>query len=97
MWWTACLLTAVLAASPVRFAESDAFEGEVTSVEDGSITVLGKSGDSVEFDVPLDAKITLNGKKAKLTDIEIGDFAKVTAKGSGEKRTATAIEARDSE
>ena len=69
-------------------------EGKVLQAKDGKISVQDKDGNSEVFSVAPDAKITLDGKAVKLEEIATGNVAKVTVKTTGDKKTATMIEAK---
>jgi len=75
-------------------AVDEVHEGKVLQAKDGKISLQDKDGNSEVFSVATDAKITLDGKAVKLEEIANGNVAKVTVKTTGDKKTATVIEAK---
>ena len=90
------LLVGLVLAS-VAVAADEVHQGKILLAKDGKITLQDKDGNSEVFAVAADAKITLDGKEVKLEEIASGNVAKVTVKTAGEKKTATAIEAKSKE
>ena len=88
------ILLVGLALSSVAIAADEVHEGKVQLAKDGKISLLDKDGNSEVFTVAADAKITLNGKSVNLEEIANGSITKVTVKTTGDKKTATAIDAK---
>lgn len=79
---------------PSALLVDEVHEGKVLQAKDGKISIQDKDGNSEVFTVAPDAKLTLDGKPVKLDEIANGCVAKVTVKTTGDKKTATVIEAK---
>ncbi len=84
---------ALTSFAPTAVAVDEIHEGKVLQAKDGKITLQDKDGNSEVFAVAADAKVTLDGQAVKLEEIANGNVAKVTVKTTGDKKTATVIEA----
>ena len=88
------ILLICLVISSVALAADEVHQGKVLLAKDGKITLQDKDGNSEVFAVAADAKITLDGKSVTLEEVPNGSVANVTVKVSGDKKVATAIEAK---
>jgi hypothetical protein len=88
------MLVLLVAPALVR---ADVFAGKVVVADAGKLTIIDKDGDNEDFIISADTKITLNGKPGRLDQLKGGDSVKVTATVSGDKMTASQVEARSAE
>jgi hypothetical protein len=95
----AALAVALWAFSPAMAKDEakdagDTHEGVVVKAGSNSLVMADKDGKNQHTHaVAADAKITIDGKEGKLEDLKKGTHIKVTTTKSGEKTTATKIEA----
>jgi thiamine biosynthesis lipoprotein ApbE len=91
---TLLVAAALLMCLSARLARADdVYEGKVVEVTAGKLMVLGKSGETLKFDVPSSCKITRNEKKANLDDLVAGDRVTIQSTRKGETLTANSIAA----
>jgi hypothetical protein len=88
------ILLVCLVLSSLALAADEVHQGKVLLAKDGKITLQDKDGNSEVFALSPDCKISLDGKAVTLDEIPNGSVATVTVKVSGDKKVATAIEAK---
>lgn len=91
------ILLVCLVFSSFALAADEVHQGKVLLAKDGKITLQDKDGNSEVFAIAAEAKITFDGKAVTLDEIPSGSVAAVTVKVSGNKKIATAIEAKGKE
>jgi hypothetical protein len=95
---TLLVAVAILVCSSARLAMADdTYEGKLVQAAAGKLMVLGKSGESLTFEVSADCKITRNEKKAQLEDLVMGDRVVVQSARKGEMLVAKSIAAMAAE
>ncbi len=90
MW--CCLISVAVAANLATgpdVANDQVFDGKVTTVTEGKLSVSDSAGQMMQtFAVPSGAKVTLNGKSAGLMELMRGDAVTITMDGKQIKSIA---------